>query len=34
MIYIPKSGLSKVTYYITKISPIATLITLGALAAP
>jgi polysaccharide export outer membrane protein len=34
MVYIPKSGLSKFTYYITKISPVATLVTLGALAAP
>jgi hypothetical protein len=29
---IPKSGFNKATYFLTKLSPVATLITLGALA--
>jgi protein involved in polysaccharide export with SLBB domain len=31
MVYIPKSGFSKVATVITKLSPLATLVTLGAL---
>jgi hypothetical protein len=34
MIFIPKSGFQKFAAIISKISPIATLATVGALAAP
>jgi polysaccharide export outer membrane protein len=34
IVFVPKSGFSKVTYVLTKISPVATMVTLGALLAP
>ncbi|MBT9330255.1 polysaccharide biosynthesis/export family protein [Paracidobacterium acidisoli] len=34
MVFIPKSGFYKLTYLVSKISPVATMVSLGALAAP
>jgi len=34
MIFIPKSGFEKFATVVSKISPLATLMTVGALAAP
>jgi len=34
VIYVPKSGFSKVAYVLTKLSPAATMVTLGALVVP